>query len=75
MDLGGHLKAYEGFMDVIETVAWVKGIKQSHDLYRMRRYTQKYSKATWVGQSSNNLIAQQGYTRNRNISSMASHLR
>lgn len=34
MDLCRHLKADEGFMYVTETVAWVKGIKQSCDLYK-----------------------------------------
>lgn len=75
LDLCGYLKADEGFMRVIETVAWGKGIKQSCDLYKMWRYTRKYSKAT---QSSSNLIAprmhNQAYTGNMNISSMASHL-
>lgn len=35
MDLCGHLKADEEFIYVIETVVWVKGIKQSCDLYKI----------------------------------------
>jgi len=34
MDFCEHLKADEGFRYVIETVACVKGIKQSGDLYK-----------------------------------------
>lgn len=71
LDLCGHLKADEGFTQVIETMAWGRGMKQSCDLYKMWMHTQKYSKAT---QSSSNLTAHQAHTRNRNLSSMASHL-
>lgn len=73
MGLCGHLKADQGFVYVTETMVWVNGIKYSRDLYKMWWCTQKYSKAMRVGQSSNNLSAQQGFTRNANIPSMASH--